>query len=136
MREIDQEGQGTEIGVPFGAAGPTCPVRALQAWLDAAGIADGPGFVSVTRGGRATDRRPSTRVACQRGQCDVARVVQAAVAAAGYDPARFGGHRLRAGFAKSAARAGVPEAQIMTQLGHQFREYRFKAAAYAGVPGR
>ncbi len=97
--------------MPFGAAEPTCPVRALQAWLTAAGIAEGPIFVSVTRGGRATGRRLSDR--------DVARAVQAAVAAAGYDPARFGGHSLRAGFATSAARAGVPEAQIMSQTGHR-----------------
>ena len=96
--------------MPFGAAEPTCPVRALQAWLTAAGIAEGPIFVSVTRGGRATGRRLSDR--------DVARAVQAAVAA-GYDAARFGGHSLRAGFAISAARAGVPEAAIMAQTGHR-----------------
>jgi hypothetical protein len=34
-RKTDQEGQGTEIGVPIGAAELTCPVRALRAWLDA-----------------------------------------------------------------------------------------------------
>ena len=86
-------------------------MRALRAWLIAAAIAEGPAFVSVTRGGRATGRRLSDR--------DVARVVQAAVAAAGYDAARFGGHSLRASFATSAARAGVPEAQIMAQTGHR-----------------
>ncbi len=32
---------------------------------------------------------------------------------------RFGGHSLRAGFATSAARAGVPETAIMSQTGHR-----------------
>ncbi len=49
----------------------------------------------------------------------MARVVQAAVAAAGYDAAGYGGHSLRAGFATAAARAGVPEAAIMAQTGHR-----------------
>jgi integrase len=31
----------------------------------------------------------------------------------------FSGHSLRSGFATSAARAGVPEAQIQTQTGHK-----------------
>ncbi|MGK7871290.1 tyrosine-type recombinase/integrase [Falsiroseomonas sp. E2-1-a20] len=68
-------------------------------------------FVSVTKGGRATARRLSDR--------DVARAVKAAVAAAGYDPAGFAGHSLRAGFATSAARAGVPEHAIMQQTRHR-----------------
>ena len=41
------------------------------------------------------------------------------VAAAGYDADAYSGHSLRAGFATSAARAGVPEAHIQTQTGHK-----------------
>ena len=37
----------------------------------------------------------------------VARVVQARAAAAGYDPTRFAGHSLRAGFIVAGARAGA-----------------------------
>ncbi len=37
----------------------------------------------------------------------VARVVQARAAAAGYDPARFTGHSLRAGFITAGTRAGA-----------------------------
>jgi len=37
----------------------------------------------------------------------VTRVVQARVTAAGYDPARFAGHSLRAGFITAGARAGA-----------------------------
>jgi hypothetical protein len=37
------------------------PVRALETWLEAAGIGSGAVFVSVTRGGRATATRLSDR---------------------------------------------------------------------------
>lgn len=37
----------------------------------------------------------------------VARILQARVQAAGVDPARYGGHSLRAGFVTAAARAGA-----------------------------
>ncbi|MGK7871601.1 site-specific integrase [Falsiroseomonas sp. E2-1-a20] len=109
--KTDPDGASTEIALPHGQHALTCPVRAVQAWLEAAGIASGAVFVSVTRGGRATATRLSDR--------DVARVVKAAFAAAGYDPASFAGHSLRAGFATSAARAGVPEHAIMQQTRHR-----------------
>jgi integrase len=109
--KTDQEGAGTEVALPHGQHALTCPVRAVQTWLEAAGISEGAVFVSVTKDGRATTTRLSDR--------DVARVVKAAVAAAGYDPAGFAGHSLRAGFATSAARAGVPEHAIMQQTRHR-----------------
>jgi integrase len=109
--KTDQDGAGTEVALPHGQHARTCPVRALQAWREASGLRKGAVFVSVTRGGRATATRLSDR--------DVARVVKAAVAAAGYDPAGFAGHSLRAGFATSAARAGVPEHAIMQHTRHR-----------------
>jgi integrase len=39
--------------------------------------------------------------------------------AAGYGPAGFARHSLRAGYATSAARAGVPEHAIMQQTRHR-----------------
>ncbi len=39
--KTDQEGAGREVGIPFGSHVETCPVRALGAWLAAAGIEDG-----------------------------------------------------------------------------------------------
>jgi hypothetical protein len=97
--------------LPHGQHALTCRVRALQAWLEAAGLRDSAVFVSVTKGGHATATRLSDR--------DVARVVKAAVAAAGYDPAGFIRHSLRAGFATSTARAGVPEHAIMQHTRHR-----------------
>jgi site-specific recombinase XerC len=37
----DQEGEGRRIGIPFGSSETTCPVRAVQAWLETARIGDG-----------------------------------------------------------------------------------------------
>jgi integrase len=109
--KTDQEGKGTEIAIPFGASERTCPVLTLKAWLEASSIEQGAIFRSVSRHGLLGQARLSDR--------DVARVVKATVEAAGYDPDSFGGHSLRSGFITSAARAGVPEAQIQNQSRHR-----------------
>ena len=75
------------------------PVAALDAWLAAARVAEGFVFRRIGRGGQVVDEPMSDRA--------VARLVQAAARAAGYDPALFGGHSLRAGFITSAARTGA-----------------------------
>ncbi len=110
-RKTDQEGQGSRIGVPRGTHPATCPVRAVRAWLDRAGITDGPVFRAITKGGKVRSGRLGDRT--------VARVVQEAVAGVGLDPAEFGGHSLRAGLATSAAAHGVEERKIMDQTGHK-----------------
>jgi site-specific recombinase XerD len=111
--KTDQEGAGVEVAIPCGQAALTCPVRALQAWLEAAEIGEitSPLFFAINKAGRATPNRLSDR--------DVARVVKRLVEAAGYDPADYAGHSLRSGFATTAARAGVPEAEIMRQTRHR-----------------
>lgn len=110
-RKTDQEGEGTEIGVPCGQDARYCPVRTVKAWIEQAGLEEGPLFRAVSR----ADRAKASRL-CDR---DVARVIQAAVAAAGYEADTFGGHSLRAGFATTAGRAGIPERIIMRQTGHK-----------------
>jgi integrase len=107
--KTDQEGLGRPIGVPHGKE--ACPVQALKAWLEAAGITEGPVFREVTRHGRVGERALSGR--------SVARVVQRAAAAAGLDPSSYAGHSLRAGLATSAARGGKSERSIMNQTGHR-----------------
>jgi integrase len=109
--KTDQEGEGRQVGVPYGSNPSTCPVRALRAWLDASGIETGPLFRSVDRHGRLGDTRLADK--------SVALVVQRAALSAGLDPARFAGHSLRSGMATSAARAGATEAEIMNQTGHR-----------------
>jgi integrase len=110
-RKTDQLGEGTEIGIPFGHDPQTCPVHAAKAWIATAGLTSGPLFCSISRGGNVKALRMTDR--------DIARVIQGAVALAGYDAATFGGHSLRAGFATTAGRAGVPERLIMQQTGHK-----------------
>jgi integrase len=108
--KTDQEGQGVTKGIAYGSNPDTCPVRALQAWLEATQITDGRLFRSL-RFGKVQPRGLDGR--------DVARIVKRAATLAGLDPAPFSGHSLRAGLATAAAAAGVSERTIMEQTGHK-----------------
>jgi len=109
--KTDQEGAGRKIGVPWGSSPELCPLKALQAWQDAAGITTGPLFRAVDRHGNVGDRALSSDA--------VALIVKARVAQIGLDPARYAGHSLRAGLATSAAAADVSERTIAQQTGHK-----------------
>jgi len=105
----DQEGAGQIIAV--GRTGTvTCPVAAYEAWIAAAGITDGRAFRAVSRHGQISDKLSTEAVA---------RLLQRRAALAGLDAAVFGGHSMRAGFATSAAAAGVEERIIMGQTRHR-----------------
>jgi integrase len=109
--KTDQEGEGRQIGIPYGSNPTTCPVRALRAWLEASEIEDGPLFRPVNRHGKLGCERLSDRA--------VAIVVKRTAEAAGLDPKVVAGHSLRSDMATSAARAGATEAEIMSQTGHR-----------------
>jgi len=109
--KTDQTSKGMQKWIPYGSKPESCPVRAVKAWIDAAGIQEGPLFRSVNRHGHVSERRLSDRT--------VAMVVKRAAAAVGLDPARYAGHSLRAGFATAAAAAGAEERSIMKQTGHR-----------------
>lgn len=94
--KTDQDGVGQVIAIPDGRR--IRPVQLLDDWLERAGITDGFVFRKL-KARAATDKPMSDRA--------VARVVQARVAAAGYDPGLFAGHSLRAGFITSGALAGA-----------------------------
>lgn len=120
--KTDQQGEGRKVGLPYGSTPATCPVRTLRAWLDAAQITTGSLFREIGTGGQvvtayldAAGRQRGERLSDK----SVALVVKAAARAAGLDPARYGGHSLRAGLATSAAAAGVTERSIMQQTGHR-----------------
>ncbi|MBY6274119.1 MAG: integrase, partial [Bacillaceae bacterium] len=87
--KTDQEGQGQKIGIPYGSNPATCPVRALQAWLEASGITEGPLFRSIDRHGNLQPSRLSDKA--------VALVVKRRAQAVGLDPSKYSGHSLRAG---------------------------------------
>lgn len=95
--KTDQEGAGAVLAIPDGRR--LRPVALLDAWLAAAGITEGHLFRRLAADGRVTGDPMSDRA--------VARVVKARAQAAGYDPAAFAGHSLRAGFLTAAARAGA-----------------------------
>jgi len=109
--KTDQDGQGREIAVGHGAEAGTCPVLATRAWIDRAHLVEGPLFRAIDRHGRMREHRLSGKA--------VAAIVKRRVSALGLDPARFGGHSLRSGFATSAAQAGVAEAEIAEVTGHR-----------------
>jgi integrase len=109
--KTDQEGEGREVGIAHGQHAITDPVRALRAWLEAAGIERGPIFRAIVPDGTVSSKRASDKA--------VARLVKRAANAAGLDPATVSGHSLRAGLVTSAAMAGRPTHAIMKQTGHK-----------------
>ena len=134
--KTDQEGRSRRVGIPFGSTEATCPVRSVQAWLEAARITSGPVFRSLDVFDRVQPGRLSDKA--------VARMIKRRAKAIGLDPARYAGHSLRAGLATSAAAAGASERVIMAQTGHRsadmvrryIREgslFRQNAAALVGL---
>jgi len=109
--KTDQEGAGRTVGIPFGNDPALCPVRSLRAWLTEAGITSGEIFRGVDRYDHISARGLSGR--------SVARIIKGLVEQAGYDPAKFSGHSLRAGLATAAAAAGKSERAIMNTTGHR-----------------
>jgi site-specific recombinase XerD len=95
--KTDQEGQGVTIAIIRGGA--CCPVKALRAWLDAAGITEGPIFRPVRKSGKVCDQRLSAKSVCDITKAYAGRV--------GLDGAAYGAHSLRSGFLTSAARRGA-----------------------------
>lgn len=132
----DQTGEGAVVGIPYGANPETCPVLALQSWLDAAGITAGPVFRSINRWGQIGGSLSANMVA---------RIVKAGAGRIGLDPKAFAGHSLRAGLATSAAFSGQADAlTIQRHLRHakgdttaryirDGERFRVNAAAAAGL---
>jgi len=85
--KTDQEGAGREVGLPFGASQDACPVRSLRAWLDAAGITDGPVFRSVARYGHVARRGLH--------KDSIGKLLKRAAGRAGLKVEELGGHSLR-----------------------------------------
>lgn len=107
--KTDQVGKGRKVAIPFGRT-RWCPIQHLTDWLTFAKIEQGPIFRSVNRHGHIFRDRLSGGA--------VATVMKKRVQAAGFDPAAFSGHSLRAGFATSAAMAGASTFKIRQQTGH------------------
>jgi site-specific recombinase XerD len=106
--KTDQEGAGQTIAIVRGSL--ACPVAALKAWLETAGITTGPIFRSVRKGGVVGGRLPAQSVA------DIVKVYAERV---GLDPVLFAGHSVRSGFLTSAAKRGASIFKMMDQSRHR-----------------
>lgn len=114
--KTDQTGEGFVKGIPFGGRASTCPVRALDAWLQARAklrpneAQTGPLFVAYSAGGMT---------AKSLSDQSVNSLVKNTLLKSGIDPKDYSGHSLRAGFVTSAAKAGKRLDIIMRQTGHK-----------------
>lgn len=119
--KTDQEGEGRTVFVPLAKSEERCPVKALQHWLELAGIGVGPLFRQVSRHDKVVNGKALTPQS-------VALIVKAAVASTkGLEAAKtVSGHSLRAGFVTEAATIGMQTATIMGQTGHRSLEMVFR----------
>ena len=109
--KTDQEGQGRSVALPYGSDPQTCPVRALRAWLEQAGITAGPLFRAIDKHGLVNGHALHAD--------SVAYLVKRAAGRAGLETTEYAGHSLRAGLATQAAMNGASELAIMKQTGHR-----------------
>lgn len=111
--KTDQEGVGRTVFIPH-ARGNRCPVKALLAWLELAGIAAGPLFRPINRHDQIVGSKSLTPQS-------VALIVKSSVRMMSGDEAAkmVAGHSLRAGFATQAAIVGLQPYQIREQTGHR-----------------
>jgi len=121
--KTDQTGEGMLRAVELGRE-ETCPVRALSAWLNAAGITSGPVFRAIDRNGivRPARVKKHDRLTGEPSQWEalssqmVARIVKKYAAKAGLKGCDFAGHSLRSGVATSSADRGA-SMQAIQKLG-------------------
>jgi site-specific recombinase XerD len=120
--KTDQQGEGAEVGVPYGSNPETCPVRSYRAWIKAALLKDGAAFRPIDRHGRIGAEAVTDRAVARIVQ----RAVEAAAIAEGHSSeeahrlaAAYAGHSLRSGLATSAAANDAPGHAIQRQLRHK-----------------
>ena len=94
-----------------------CPIVALRAWMNHAGITSGPIFRQIT----ITPRGNRRAVISEHGISGqvVNRTIQKWAQAAGLESGRWTAHALRAGYAIQAELNGVPSSQSRAQTGHK-----------------
>ncbi|WP_131116632.1 site-specific integrase [Lichenihabitans psoromatis] len=128
--KTDQEGSGHVVAVPRGSK--LGAVAALEAWLAAAAIIDGPVFRSIAKGGHVSPLALSDR--------SVADIIKRWVAVAKFDPTLFSGHSMRAGFATSALASGADPFKVMDVTRHKdvstLKIYDRRAKAFKDHAGK
>jgi integrase len=103
----DQEGEGADLGIPRGLNPLTCPVRAVEQWLQRTRIEYGAVFRRVTAAGTLEDRlSPQGVWRILRRRAEMARLVVD-------ERERLSPHGLRAGFITEAYLNGARDEQVM-----------------------
>lgn len=95
------------VAIPRGQ-GPLCAVAAVETYLAASGIRQGPLFRAISKSGRLLDRR-----------LDTSSIAHILARLFGDSRGRFSPHSLRAGFVTAAAKAGAPEHTIQRTTRHR-----------------
>jgi site-specific recombinase XerD len=108
--KTDQRGEGQTKAIPY-VEGTMCAATALKVWLTASRVKEGPVFRAFRRDGLPKATRMSDEA--------VAVIVKGAAKRAGFDPAEFAGHSLRAGHVTEARSRGVSDAATMSVTGHK-----------------
>lgn len=108
--KTDQERHGEEVPIFFSNLSEHCPIRSLDGWLDASGIADGALFRQIGRRQELGERLLPAAVLDR---------VQHYAKLAGLPYRDFGAHSLRSGFATAAARHGKSTDSIQVVTRHR-----------------
>lgn len=109
--KTNQEGKKELVAIPYGVNPDTCPVHAINKWLETANISEGAVFRSINRHGQVSEKRLSDKA--------VAIIVKRYINAVGLNEEDYSGHSLRSGFATTAAMLGKSERSIMKQSRHK-----------------
>jgi integrase len=112
--KTDQEGKGVELGLSRGKRRETCPVRALEAWLEASACQYGPVFRKVDRWGSIEHARLGGDAV---RDILLSRAKAAKLVVHGLE--RLSPHGLRAGFVTEAYLAGARDEQVMDHTRHR-----------------
>ena len=155
--KADIEGAGETIFIARGSSAASCPVGALEAWLQAARLGNGPVWRAINRGSRSGGSQnggsgPAAPRIAALGRTDPARglsgeairlILRRRAAAAGVTGTALepiSPHGLRAGFVTEAYRAGVSDEAIMGHTRHRdlasMRRYVRRARLEADTPTR
>lgn len=128
--KTDQQGKSQKIAIEYGTDEASCPIRALEKWIDRAKITEGAVFRAVTKYGFIKPHAVDDRT--------VALIIKHYVALAGYDPRQFSGHSLRRGYATTAAMVGASTLDIMHQTRHKSEKmvhrYIEEAEIFSNLP--
>lgn len=123
----DPLGNGEWTAVPRGARAETCPVRALERWLDRIGRPQSGLLFRRIDGSRVREEA--------MGANATSRALQRAVARAGLD-GKFSAHSLRAGLCSSAYAAGNTIVEIAKHCRMRYPQTVYRYVHLERVPGR